>query len=89
MPRPKGSQNKVTIEVKDKLHKKTEVFLKDKVVLDQQGHPRKAFYDLTVYKDARSARIAKEYYGCSTAFIDEQGNECFFLHNTVILFNTN
>ena len=31
---------------------KTEVFLKDKVVLDQQGQPRKAFFDLTVYKDA-------------------------------------
>lgn len=65
---------------------KTEVFLKDKVVLDQQGQPRKAFYDLTVYKDARSARIAQEYYDCSTAFIDELGNECFFLHNTVISF---
>ena len=65
---------------------KTEVFLKDKVVLDQQGQPRKAFYDLTVYKDARSARIAQEYYGCSTAFIDEQGNECFFLFYTVISF---
>ena len=38
---------------------KTEVFLKDKVVLDQQGQPRKAFYDLTVYKDARSGRIAQ------------------------------
>ena len=65
---------------------KTEVFLKDKVVLDQQGQPRKAFYDLTFYKDARSVRIAQEYYDCSTAFIDEQGNECFFLHNTVISF---
>ena len=38
---------------------KTEVFLKDKVVLDKQGQPRKAFYDLTVYKDARSALIAQ------------------------------
>ncbi|CAI8258934.1 MAG: Uncharacterised protein [Flavobacteriaceae bacterium] len=65
---------------------KTEVFLKDKVVLDKQGQPRKAFYDLTVYKDARSALIAQKYYGCSTAFIDEQGNECFFLLNTVISF---
>ena len=65
---------------------KTEAFLKDKVVLDKQGQPRKAFYDLTVYKDARSALIAQKYYGCSTALIDEQGNESFFLFNTVISF---
>ena len=65
----------------------TKQYLQKHLVLDQDGTARTAFYNLAVYKNIQAARIAIEYYQKSAAFIDANGNEAFFLGNTVISFS--
>ena len=65
----------------------TEQYLQNMTLSTDDGTPRKAFYDLVVYKDIQAARVAAEYFGNSAAFIDASGKEAFFLGDTVISFN--
>ena len=65
----------------------TEQYLQKHLVLDQYGTARTAFFNLAVYKNIQAARVAIEYYQKSAAFIDANGNEAFFINNTIISFS--
>tara|TARA_B100001057_G_scaffold354023_1_gene355944 strand:- start:3 stop:227 length:225 start_codon:yes stop_codon:yes gene_type:complete len=70
--------------------KNVEEYLHRERLLKDNGEPDESLFGVKMYKNKKAAKIAKEYYKGTTAWVNENGETLMFLGGTdVVLHFTN
>ena len=70
--------------------KNVEEYLHRERLLKDNGQPDESLFGVKMYKNKRVAKIAKEYYKGTTAWVNENGETLMFFGGTdVVLHFTN
>ena len=70
--------------------KNVEEYLHRERLLKDNGEPDESLFGVKMYKNKKAAKIAKEYYKGTTAWVNENGEKLMFFGGTdVVLHFTN
>ena len=70
--------------------KNVEEYLHRESLLKDNGQPDESLFGVKMYKNKKAAKIAKEYYKGTTAWVNENGETLMFFGGTdVVLHFTN
>jgi len=69
--------------------KNVEEYLHQQRLLKDNGEPDESLFGVKMYKNKKAAKIAKEYYKGTTAWVNENGETLMFFGGTdVVLYFT-
>ena len=69
--------------------KNIEEYLHRKRLLKDNGEPDESLFGVKIYKNKKAAKIAKEYYKGTTAWLNENGETCMFFGAAELHFVNN
>ena len=69
--------------------KNIEEYLHRQRLLKDNGEPDESLFGVKMYKNKKAAKIAKEYYKGTTAWLNENGETCMFFGAAELHFVNN
>ena len=69
--------------------KNIEEYLHRQRLLKDNGEPDESLFGVKMYKNKKAAKIAKEYYKGTTAWLNENGGTCMFFGAAELHFVNN
>ena len=67
--------------------KNVEEYLHRQRLLKDNGEPDESLFGVKMYKNKKAAKIAKEYYKGTTAWLDENGETCMYFGGTDVILH--